>query len=99
MSAVDPETGRVIRSRRPSVLFAIVFILAVGLIVWLMIPRDHASIVINPAPQPTSGEPAQPAPPGSVSGATTATQPEAVTPATPAPAAPQTTQPPSGTTP
>jgi len=50
------------------------FIVAVALMVWFMIPHDHMSIVVNPAQPSLSGHAAPQAPPGSVSGASTTTQ-------------------------
>jgi hypothetical protein len=67
----NPRTGEQVEvSRRPSVLFAFLFIVALGLIVWFLIPRDHGWIAVHPAPTQSTTAPAPPAPAGSVSGAT-----------------------------
>jgi len=87
---IDEDTGRrvVVRSRRPSIMMSILFVFAVGLIVWLMIPANHGWISFN-APQPVATTPLAKAPPGSVSGAansveTTGAQPtRSNTPSTP----------------
>ena len=94
----DPETGEIRRSRRHTWTFAILFIVAIALMVWLMTPRNSMSIVVNPAQPPLSGQAAPPAPPGSVSGASTRTQTTPDVPVNPSPASPSTlptpTQPP-----
>jgi hypothetical protein len=67
---IDRDTGErvVIRSRRPSITFAVLFVFALGLIVWLMIPANHGWVSFN-TPPPVATTPLPKAPAGSVSGA------------------------------
>jgi hypothetical protein len=73
---MDEYIGRnadrvVVRNRRPSFAMAVLFVFAIGLIVWLMIPANHGWISFN-TPTPTTTTPLAKAPAGSVSGAATA---------------------------
>lgn len=67
---MDPRMGgEFIVRRRPHVATILLFIIVLGLVVWFVIPRNHAWISITSAPEQTSA-PAGPATPaGSVSGA------------------------------
>lgn len=70
MARFDPDTGeRVVpaRSRRPSVLMVILFIVVLGAIVWALVPKDHAFVTFSPAPGSQNVELPK-APAGSVSG-------------------------------
>lgn len=72
--SIDQDTeGRIVlRSRRrPSITMAVLFVFALGFIVWLMIPANHGWISFN-APPPTNSTPLPKAPAGSVSGAASA---------------------------
>ncbi len=66
---VDPATGeRVVPvSRRPSLLLTFLFVIIVGLVVWVLIPKNHASISFSPTPA-SENVPLEKAPAGSVSG-------------------------------
>jgi hypothetical protein len=66
---IDRDTGErvVIRHSRPSITLAVLFVFALGLIVWLMIPANHGWVSFN-APS-TITTPLPKAPAGSVSGA------------------------------
>lgn len=83
---IDQDTGErvIVRRRRPSITLAVLFVFALGLIVWWMIPANHGSISFN-APS-TVTTPLPKAPAGSVSGAASEVEPSAPQPAQPAPA-------------
>lgn len=82
---VDRDTAEriIVRPRRPSIMLAILFVFALGLIVWLMIPANHGWISFN-APS-TVVTPLPKAPAGSVSGAAGQVEPNASKPAQSAP--------------
>jgi hypothetical protein len=84
---IDRDTGErvVIRHRRPSIMLAVLFVFALGLIVWLMIPASHGWISFN-APS-TITTPLPKAPAGSVSGAASQVEPNPPQPIQSTPAA------------
>lgn len=72
---IDQDTGErvIVRRRRPSIALAILFVFALGLIVWWMIPANHGWISFNTPSTVTTPLPKAPA--GSVSGAASEIQP------------------------
>ena len=83
---IDRDKGEriVVRRRRPSITLAVLFVFALGLIVWLMIPANHGWISFN-APS-TVTTPLPKASAGSVSGAASEVKPGAPQPVQSAPA-------------
>lgn len=75
---IDPETGeRIVTSRRPSFLIIVLFLVALGFAVWVMIPKNHAYFTFNSAPE-TGTVPIPKAPAGSVSGPGSIPAPDAL---------------------